>query len=72
MPILPTDQTVEQLQEELIRKMSPGRRLEVALSLYRTAWQFKASALRQQHPDWSEMRVQSSVRRVFLTGHAGS
>jgi len=60
------------VQEELIRAMTPGRRLEVARELYETAWQLKAAGLRREHPDWSENDVLAKLRRVFLTGYAGA
>lgn len=59
-------------QEELIRFMTPQRRLAVARELYEAAWQIKESALRRQHPGWSEQEVQAKCRRVFLTGYAGA
>jgi len=62
----------QQVQEELIRAMTPGRRLEVARELYETAWQLKAAGLRREHPDWSENDVLAKLRRVFLTGYAGA
>ena len=62
----------QQVQEELIRAMTPGRRLAVARELYETAWQLKAAGLRREHPDWSENDVLAKLRRVFLTGYAGA
>jgi hypothetical protein len=64
--------TAERMQDEIIRKMSPARRLEVARGLYETAWKLKADGLRQQHPDWPEEQILAKVRRVFLTGYAGA
>lgn len=61
----------EQLQEDLIRKMSPRRRLEIALSIYSTAWEIKKSALRALHPEWTEIQIAAAVRRIFQTGYAG-
>lgn len=62
----------EAIQTALIRKMTPGRRLEIAQSMYNTAWEFKAAWLRSQHPDWSEEEVQQTTRRIFVTGYAGA
>jgi hypothetical protein len=33
----------EQAQDEILRAMSPGRRLQIAQELYETAWQIKAA-----------------------------
>lgn len=62
----------ERRQEELIRAMSPKRRLEIAAELYDTAWAIKLAAVRAQHPDWSEEQAAVAVRLIFLTGHAGT
>jgi len=59
-------------QDEILRTMTPGRRLQVAQELYETAWQLKAAGLRREHPDWPEERVMGTVRRVFVTGYAGA
>lgn len=61
-----------QVQDEILRAMSPARRLEVARELYGTAWQIKAAGLRRQHPDWSEELLLAKLRRVFVTGYAGA
>jgi hypothetical protein len=61
----------EELQKELIRKMTPGKRLSTALALYETAWEIKKSGLRSLHPDWTEDAIQARTRRIFLTGYAG-
>jgi hypothetical protein len=60
------------VQDDIIRAMSPGRRLQVAQELYETAWQIKVAGLRREHPEWSEQSILAKVRRVFLTGYAGA
>ncbi len=62
----------EQRQGELIRRMSPGRRLEIAQELYDTAWQLKEAGLRRQYPEWSDAEIHAKCRRVFVTGYAGA
>jgi len=62
----------EKFQNDLIRRMPPGRRLQIAQELYETAWQLKESGLRHQHPDWSDAEIHAKCRRVFLTGYAGA
>ncbi len=72
MPSLSIHQVAaERIQDELIRKMSPARRLEIACDLYSMAWEVKMAALRKQHPDWSEQALSARTRRIFLTGYAG-
>ena len=52
---------------DILRAMTPEKRLEVAFGLYRTAWECKAAGLRHQHPEWSEKKIQSTVREMFLS-----
>jgi hypothetical protein len=78
--VVPSMLTVESLhmrrarhaQDELLRAMTPERRLEVARELYETAWHLKEAGLRREHPDWTEERVAGKLRRVFVTGYAGA
>jgi hypothetical protein len=59
-------------QDELVRAMTPAKRLEVARDLYETAWQIKAAGLRREHPDWPEDFLLAKLRRIFVTGYAGA
>mgnify|MGYP003610401700 CR=1 FL=1 len=61
----------EEIQKELIRNMTPEKRLATAGALYETAWEIKKSGLRSLHPDWTEEAIQARLRRVFVTGYAG-
>jgi len=70
-PVSAHQVAAERIQDELIRKMSPERRLEIACDLYSMAWEVKMDAIRKQHPDWSEQAVSSRTRRIFITGYAG-
>jgi hypothetical protein len=63
--MLPDEQPSPE-QIAIFRKMSPGRRLQLAEQLYWTARKLKAVGLRMQHPDWSEEQVNEEVRRIFL------
>lgn len=60
------------LQDELIRKMEPSRRLQIAHELWQTAWELKQSGLRAQYPEWTEEQIRAKARRVFITGYAGA
>jgi hypothetical protein len=62
----------EEKQAQLIRAMTPHRRLELARDLYEVAWKIKLAGLRSQHPDWSDHEVAAATRSVFLTGYAGA
>jgi hypothetical protein len=62
----------ERRQDEIIRAMTPGRRLQVASELYEMAWKLKAAGLRRQQPAWPEEQIFAKVRCVFITGYAGA
>lgn len=62
----------ENIQNALIRNMTPARRLSIAMDLYRTAWEIKKSGLRHLHPDWTEEAIEARTRRIFQTGYAGN
>jgi hypothetical protein len=50
---------------EILRALSPQRKLEVAQSLRRTAWELTAAGIRNRQPEWSELQVQEEVRAIF-------
>jgi hypothetical protein len=61
----------DRIQREIIRKMTPAQKFAIAGELYKTAWEIKRSALRAQHPDWTNDQVLDRVKRIFTTGYAG-
>lgn len=52
-------------QIAIYRRMTPGRRLEIAEQMYWSARRMKAAWLRAQHPDWTDGQVNSEVTRIF-------
>jgi hypothetical protein len=52
-------------QFEIFRRMTPGRRLELAEQLYWSARTWKAGWLRSLHSDWSEEQVAHEVTCIF-------
>ena len=52
--------------QQVLQAMSPAQKLRVAERLYWSARQFKAAALRAQHPDWTEEAIRQAVRQIFL------
>ena len=53
-------------QKRIFQSMSPEQKLKVALQLYYSARELKATSLRAQNPDWAEDRIQDRVREIFL------
>lgn len=49
-----------------LREMSPAQRLDAAMDMYWVAHEQKTSAVRRQHPDWTESQVRQAVREAFL------
>lgn len=64
------DEQASSEQIEIYRRMTPGRRLEVAEQLYWSARQMKAAWLRSLHADWTEAQVEAEVTYNF--SHARS
>ena len=54
------------IQNQILAKMSPEKKLEVAMQLYYSARELKAAGVRADHPDWNEKQVQQVVREAFL------
>jgi hypothetical protein len=50
---------------EILRAMSGQERWKIANRLYWSARRLKASALRAQHPDWSEKQIEAGVTEIF-------
>jgi len=57
-------------QIEIYRRMPPRRRLQIAEQMYWSARRLKAAWVRAQHPDWTDVQVNSEVTRIF--SHARS
>jgi hypothetical protein len=52
--------------QKLLQAMSPAQKLRAAERPYHSAWQLKAAALREEHPDWTDEAVRQAVRQIFL------
>jgi hypothetical protein len=63
--MLPDEQASPE-QIEIFRRMTPEQRWNAAHRLYWTMRRHKAAFLRSQHPDWSDDKVESEVRRTFV------
>jgi len=54
-----------QLQLERFRSMTHEERWRAAHRLYWSARRLKAAFIRQQHPEWSDERVEDEVKKAF-------
>lgn len=55
-------------QVKRLRKMSLDRRAAIALAFVRSMRQLKLSALRSQHPDWTEEQFDAALRQSVSHG----
>jgi hypothetical protein len=49
---------------EIVRRMTPARKLAVLTSLIRQAWELKAGGIRTLRPDLCEEEVQARARAM--------
>jgi hypothetical protein len=49
-----------------VKTLSPEDKLRVAEDLRWAAWHLKAAWLREIHPDWPDLRIEDTVREIFL------
>jgi len=58
----------EEVELEILRRMTPEQKLWALQALWRQGREFKAAGLRMDHPDWSDERVEEEVRASFIHG----
>ena len=58
------------IQDEILKKMSPEKKLEAAIALYRSARELKAAWLASLHKDWSQQRIDQAVRENFANARS--
>jgi hypothetical protein len=61
-----TSNDAERVQIEILRRMSPSERLELALDLAATSRELLAQGVRQRHPEYTEDEVRLAVIRILL------
>jgi len=63
---LDTTPEAERVQIEIFRKMSPARRLQLAMELTRSMRKRLESGVRLRHPDYDDWQVKMAVIRLTL------
>ena len=58
------------VQNEVLRKMSPQQKLEAAMNLYYSAKELKTAWLRQLHTEWSDQKIKQTVREAFANARS--
>jgi hypothetical protein len=59
----PVLEVLDPVTVEILRKMTPEQRLKQAFAMWETAKTLTRGVLRQEHPDWTEERVQRELAR---------
>jgi hypothetical protein len=59
-------QTMQNTQQEILKRLRPAEKIALFHHLRQTAWQLKHAYLKKQHPDWSESVIENEVRKRFL------
>ena len=55
----------QDMQNSVLKKMSPQQKLEASMRLYYAAQELKAAWLGQLHSDWSPQKIRQAVREIF-------
>ena len=54
------------MQNQEIKKLSPEKKLRMALALYFNARELKSSAIKKFYPELNEKEVAQKVKEIFL------
>jgi hypothetical protein len=69
LPDLPVSDAPHPLQVKAWREMGGSGRSELGAELRRKARGWKRDALRAQHPDWPDERLDRELARIYLRGN---
>ncbi len=67
LEIIPKDTTAEaaRVQLEILRRLPPGRRMELALGMSDATRTTLVSGVRQRHPEYTEEQIRLAVFRLL-------
>ncbi|MGB9773769.1 MAG: hypothetical protein ACP5JH_09730 [Bacteroidota bacterium] len=66
MNSLDTSREMEKLQIEILRKMNPERRLNLAMQLLETGRKLLMEGIRSRHPEYKEEEIRLALIRTLL------
>ena len=66
MRILDTTLNAEKVQIDILRRMKPEQRLQIAVNLARTTRRLLMEGVRMRHPNYSEEQVRLATIRLIL------
>ncbi len=56
-------QQAQQIQDDIIRRMTPEERLECCFRWTQLTYEMARSAIRQEHPEWTAMQIDREIGR---------
>jgi hypothetical protein len=68
VPISDTSRNAAAAQLRALRRLSPERRLELAVEMSLAARALLSARIWSEHPDWREEQVNARVLRLILPG----
>ena len=57
---------MDPIQRDIIKKMTPGKKLRISLRLYESARALKKASLKAQYPDLDEDALEQKLKEIFL------
>ncbi len=68
MNVIPLDTTIEAMkrQVEILRKVTPERRMEMAFELSDFLRSIVQAGVKERHPDYNEQQIQKEVLRLMI------
>jgi hypothetical protein len=66
---MPSSETLHPLQVEAWRKLGASGRTQLGIAMRRDVRRWKLAALRAQHPDWTDARLQNELIRIYSRGN---
>ena len=64
-----SERAATELQVEILRGLTSGQRLQIALEMTDLAREFARAGIRARHPAWSEQQINRELLRIaFLPG----
>ena len=68
MNVIPLDTTIEAMkrQVEILRKVTPKRRMEMAFELSDFLRSIVQAGVKERHPDYNEQQIEKEVLRLMI------
>jgi len=67
-PRQPVVEIIDPQMVDILRKMTPAERLNMAAGMWESAWGMLRGAIRHEHPEWNEKQVNQEIARRISHG----